>query len=176
MILGLVAAKENSNRFPGKNKYIIENKPLFWYSVEPLLQSELIDDLYVVTDSDFIKNYCKKRNVKTIWRPKNATRDEDKLINILRFAYYSLDIEYDVVVSIMANCPNHDVKEINKGINLLIENKLNEVRSYNNGVESGLLILNKFVMQNNFDISYYVGSVDTKATEIHFLDDLNKNK
>ena len=88
MILGLVAAKENSNRFPGKNKYILDGKPLFWYSVEPLLQSELIDDLYVVTDSEFIQNYCLERNVKTIWRPKNATRDEDKLINILRFAYF----------------------------------------------------------------------------------------
>lgn len=176
MILGLIAAKENSNRFPGKNKFILDGKPLFWHSVEPLLQSELIDDVYVVTDSEYIQKYCIERKVKTIWRPKNAARDEDKLINILRFAYYSLEKEYDMVVSIMANCPNHTVKEINKGIKLLKSNNLNEVRSYNNGIESGLLILNKFVMQNNFDISYYVGSVNTNATEIHFLDDLNNNK
>ena len=80
MIVGLVAAKNNSNRFPGKNKFIYNNKPLFWHSVEPLLHSSLIDDVYVITDSTEIQDYCKLNNVKTIWRPKNATRNDDKLI------------------------------------------------------------------------------------------------
>ena len=58
MILGLVAAKDNSNRFPGKNKHIYDGAPLFWHSVQPLLDSEKVDDVYVITDSDYIKFYC----------------------------------------------------------------------------------------------------------------------
>ena len=119
MILGLVAAKENSIRFKNKNKYIYQGKPLFWHSVSPLLESDEIDDVYVITDSKDIKKYCEDRDVNVIWRPKNATRDEDKLINILRFGYYNLNKDYDIVVSIMANCPGHTVDTINDGIKLI---------------------------------------------------------
>jgi len=174
MILGLVAAKENSKRFKNKNKYLYKNKPLFWHSVLPLIKSNKIDEVYVITDSKDIKKYCEERGVKVIWRPKNATRDEDKLINILRFGYYSLDKQYDTIVSIMANCPGHTPTNINKGIDLLKKNKLREVRSFNSdGEESGLLIFSKEIMINNFDISYYIGNVKANIKEIHFKKDLD---
>jgi len=172
MILGLVAAKKKSNRFPGKNKTLYKGKPLFWYSVEPLLQSKKIDDIYVVTDSNYIKAYCIKRDIGVIWRSKNASKNEDKLINILRYAYYTLDIEYDIVVSIMANCPGHNSSDVDKGIELLKNNNLREVRSFNDGSESGLLIMDNCIITNNNDISYYIGNIQTNAKEIHFKSDL----
>ena len=172
MILGLVAAKDNSNRFPGKNKHIHNGEPLFWHSVKPLLDSK-IDDVYVITDSDYIKSYCEERNVGVIWRPKNATRDEDKLVSILRFGYYSLDKDYDVIVSLMANCPGHSVDTINNGIDLLKNKNLREVRSFNkDGEESGMLIFSKDILQNNFDISYYIGGLTSDVKEIHYKGDL----
>ena len=174
MILGLVAAKDNSNRFSGKNKHIHNGEPLFWHSVKPLLDSK-VDDVYVITDSDYIKSYCEERSVKVIWRPKNAQRDEDKLVSILRFGYYSLNKDYDVIVSLMANCPGHKVDIINDGIDLLINKNLREVRSFNkNGEESGMLIFSKDIVQNNFDISYYIGGLVSDVNEIHYKDDLNE--
>jgi len=172
MILGLVAAKDNSNRFPGKNKHIHNGEPLFWHSVKPLLDSK-VDDVYVITDSDYIKSYCEERNVGVIWRSKNATRDEDKLVSILRFGYYNLDKDYDVVVSLMANCPGHSSDTINNGIDLLKNKNLREVRSFNkDGEESGLLIFSKYIVQNNFDISYYIGGLTSDVKEIHYEGDL----
>ena len=173
MILGLVAAKDESSRFLGKNKFIYEGKPLFWHSVEPLLQSNLVDDVYVITNSIDIENYCHKNNVKTIWRPKNASRSEDKLISVLRFGYYSLNIDYNIVVSIMANCPGHHSQDINRAVNLLQKNNLKEVRSFNdNGEENGILVLSKKIMEDNNDISYYMGNIQTQAKEIHYKEDL----
>ena len=175
MILGLVAAKDNSNRFPGKNKHIYNEEPLFWHSVQPLLDSEKVDDVYVITDSDYIKSYCEERSVGVIWRPKNSTRDEDKLVSILRFGYYNLDKDYDVVVSLMANCPGHSVDIINDGIDLLKNKNLREVRSFNkDGEESGMLIFSKDIVQNNFDISYYIGGLISDVKEIHYEEDLNE--
>ena len=58
MVVGIVAAKENSNRFPGKNNYMVDGEPMFWHSVKPLLDSDKVDDVYVITDSDYIKSYC----------------------------------------------------------------------------------------------------------------------
>ena len=171
--VGLVAAKENSNRFPNKNIYTINGTPMFMNSVQPMLDSSLINDVYVITDSKFIKLYCNKNNINVIWRPKNATRDEDKLISILRYAYYSLDVEYDIVVSIMANCPQNYLEDIEKGIKLMKKNNLKEVRSFDkNGLENGIMILNKEIIQDNRDISYYLGGIITNGKEIHYKEDL----
>ena len=173
MTLGIVVAKDNSKRFPGKNKYLVDNKPLFWHSVEPLLESKNVDDVVVVTDSKFISNYCFMNEVKVIDRPKNATRDEDKLINIIRFGYYNLSTEYDTVVSVMANCPGNSVEDIDDAINLLHYEKLREVRSFDStGKESGILVLSKSIIQSNSDISYYQGSIQTLGKEIHYKEDL----
>ena len=173
MILGLIAAKDNSNRFPGKNKHIHNGEPLFWHSVKPLLDSDKVDDVYVITDSDYIKSYCEERNVGVIWRPKNASRDEDKLVNILRFGYYSLDVDYDVIVSLMANCPGHSTNIIDDGIDLLQNKKLREVRSFNkDGEESGVLIFSKEILQNNFVISYYIGGLISDIKEIHYREEI----
>ena len=173
MIVGLVAAKETSKRFPGKNYTTVDGYPLFYHSVKALTASKSIDDVYVITDSDKIKSYCKSKNIKVIWRPRNATRNEDKLINILRYAYYSLDTEYDIIVSVMANCPKNTSDDVEKGIELLRQHDLKEVRSFDkNGVENGIIILNKEIIQDNRDVSYYLGGIITEGKEIHYQEDL----
>jgi len=175
MILGLIAAKENSNRFMNKNIHLHKGEPMFWHSVKPLLDS-VVDDVYVVTDSKYIKSYCEERKVNVIWRPKNACRDDDKLINILRFGYYNLEKKYDVVVTVMANCPGHTSEIINNGIKLLKNKKLREVRTFNcDGEESGVLIFKREILENNFDISYYIGGITSNVKEIHYKGDLDEN-
>ena len=173
MTIGMVVAKNNSNRFPGKNKYILNGYPLFWHSVQPLLNSKQIDQVYVVTDSEYIQNYCNKQNVSVIWRPINASRDNDKLISIIRWAYYSLNISYDIIVSVMANCPGHTSADIDLGIKKFKENNLKEVRSFDEvGKENGIIILHKDIVEDNRDISYYIGSIQTKANEIHYKEEI----
>lgn len=172
-VLGLVAAKENSNRFPNKNIHIFNKVPMFMNSIQPLIDSKLVDDAYVITDSDIIKSHCDDRGIKTIHRPKNATRDDDKLISILRYGYYTLDIEYDTIVSIMANCPGNTTQDINTAIELLKSNNLKEVRGFGpDGLENGLMVLDKEILQINRDISYYVGGIITHGKEIHYKEDL----
>jgi CMP-N-acetylneuraminic acid synthetase len=175
MNLGIVVAKDNSNRFTSKNKFIYKGKPLFWHSVQPLLDSPLIDKVVVATDSEVIHEYCKYYNVSTIHRAKNASRDEDKLINIIRFAYYNLEQEYDIIVSIMANCPGHTSTDVELGIKRFKKNNLKEVRSFNsNGEENGIMILHKDIIEDNRDISYYMGSIETRAKEIHYKKELDE--
>ena len=73
----------------------------------------------------------------------------------------------------MANCPGHTPDIIADGIDLLKNSNLREVRSFNkNGDESGMLIFSKNVIQNNFDISYYMGGLISDVNEIHYMEDL----
>jgi len=176
MNIGIVAAKSNSKRLPNKNVISVDGSPLFWHSVAPMLESSIIKKVYVATDSDFIKKYCEDRGVSIIWRKPNASRDEDKLINILRYAYYCIDENAETVTTIMANCPGHTSKQIDAAIEMLKQKKLKEVRSFNSfGEESGLMVFSKEIMQENSDISYYIGCVVDEVKEIHYKEDLIKN-
>lgn len=174
MIVGIIAAKATSKRFPGKNLHPVLGLPMFWHSVQPLLDSDLVDKVYVTTNSSEIKNYCEERGVGVIWRGPNASRNEDKLISIIRYGYYSIPENPDAVVTIMANCPGHTATGVDRVINLLISNDLNEARTFDNsGQESGLMAFSKKILQTNQDISYYIGSIVEDVKEIHYLEDLN---
>ena len=175
MIVGIVAAKQNSKRFPQKNVAKIDGIPLFWHAVKPLLECELVDHIYVITNSPIIAAYCREplSGVSAIWRPKNAARDDDKLISILRWGYYNLNMEYDTIVAIQANCHGHNATDVRNCIELKQEKKLLEVRSVDEGgCENGILVLDKSVMQDNRDISYYIGAISTCGIEVHVEADL----
>jgi len=141
MIVGIVAAKENSKRFPNKNRYIYNGYPLFWHSVKALRNCNLVDKTVVTTDSLLIKEYCKQNGVEVIWRHKNATNDEEPLLGVLRYAYKHLETEYDYIATIMANCPGHDPSAVKQAINLIKQGNMWEVRSFDDsGEETGLII------------------------------------
>lgn len=174
MIVGIVAAKGTSKRFPGKNLYEVDGAPMFWHSVTPLLASDTVDKVYVTTNSPEIKHFCEENDVDVIWRGPNASRDEDKLITILRYGYYSISEDPDAIVTIMANCPGHTADGVDKVVDLLIDHKLNEVRTFNeDGQESGLMAFSKKILQSNQDISYYIGATLEDVKEIHYLEDLH---
>lgn len=174
MIVGIVIAKENSNRFPGKNTHIYKGKPLFWHSVEILLEAKKINDVVVATDSTKIIDYCNEKNVKTVFRGINISNDNDSLFKVLKFTFQSLNKKYSTCVSVMANCPNNTSKDIDNAVSILKDNNLMEVRSYdNNGVENGILVMNTKVLNDYTSISSYMGSITTKGKEIHFKNELN---
>jgi len=177
MNIGIVAAKEHSKRLPNKNILSLNGCPMFWHSVRPLLESDMVKKVYVATDSSYIKEYCEERNVSVIWRSKNAAIDEDKLINILRYAHYCIDEECDTITTIMANCPGHTSEDVDKAILLLKNKSLREVRSFNTeGEESGLMVFSKKVMKTNSDISYYIGCTTDDVKEIHDCEDLDQDQ
>lgn len=173
MILGVVAAKHDSKRLPGKNRIPVRGRPLFWHSVQPLLDATLVDQVCVATDSDEIREYAEARNVGVVWRPKNAARPDAPLLSVLRFALESSDEEYSFVASIMANCPGHVGTTVDEAIRMAQKQSLREVRSFNReGAESGLLVLTREAVLESASISVYMGAIASDVNEIHVQEDL----
>ena len=173
MILGVVAAKHDSKRLPGKNRIDVGGKPLFWHSVQPLLDATLVDRVCVATDSDEIREYAEARGVAVIWRPKNAARPDAPLLSVLRFALENSDEDYAFVASIMANCPGHAGATVDEAIRMAQANSLREVRSFNDeGSESGLLVLSREAVLESASISVYMGAITSDVNEIHVKEDL----
>lgn len=167
-IAGIVIAKANSNRFPGKNVYKVDGRPMFFHAVEVLKNTKNPIDVCVATNSDYIKTYCERRHVKVIWRGENISHDDQPIFDVLRFAYQSLIGSYGVIVMILANTIGFHPADVDKAVDVLVKNKLMEVRSYDlKGVENGIVVLRSEVMQKH-EISTYVGAIfTTAAKEIH---------
>jgi CMP-N-acetylneuraminic acid synthetase len=171
--VGIVCAKSNSNRFPNKNIHELDGAPMFWHSVQPLLESDRVDEVYVATDSKFIKEYCENRGVKIVWRKENAIHDQEPLLGVLRFAYKNIDKRYENIITIMANCPFHSVEAVDKAVDLIGDESLLEIRSFNSsGEESGLMVFKEEVILNNTQLSSHIGFVDSDVKEIHYKEDL----
>lgn len=172
--LGIVIAKELSNRFPNKNIHPYKGYPLFWHSVKPMLESDLVDEVIVSTNSNKIKDFCTSKNVRVIWRPNNASYSEEPLLNVLNFTYKNLDTKFNKVLCILANAPGHTKTDIEKSIEIMDNNNLNEVRSFDKkGVENGLLLFKEGVLlRNSGSISTYMGCIINNVKEVHYKNDL----
>lgn len=172
-VLGIVVAKKKSKRFPNKNIYNLNGIPLFWHGVSTMLESQMVDDIVVSTNSKTIERFCKKNNIKTIWRPENASLSDEPLINVLNFTYKSMDKRYDKILCILANSHGHTKEDISNAIEIFDKNNFNEIRSFDkNGVENGLLLFKENIILENKPISTYIGSIINNAKEIHYKNDL----
>ena len=72
-VVALIPAREKSERVKNKNLKKICKHPLIWWTLDSAKKSKYIDEIYVSSDSPKILNYSKKKEVKTIKRPKNIS-------------------------------------------------------------------------------------------------------
>ena len=175
--IGVVPVKKNSNRFPGKNFEIVNEEPLFWHSVKPLIENQFIKDIYIPTDSQFVFDFIKKKNINNIIpikRSKNLSKDEEPIFNILKYVHYHIDSEYTKMVVLLANCPGHSSDFISNAIKIMTKSNSKEFRSFgNDGVENGLMIFDRDIIQNSSSISTYMSfGLNPNAKEIHYKSDL----
>lgn len=174
-VVAIIPVKENSNRFPGKNYHLIDGVPLFWYSVKPFLESRFVHDIYVSTNSPYVEEYCKKNNVGIIFRGINCSDDNEPLLDVLKFSYKTLNQAYDVVATIMANCPLHKARDVDEAVLKIEKPDVMEVRGFNsNGQESGLLVFKSKIVTENLQISSHIESINTNGKEIHYLSELQE--
>lgn len=76
-VVGIIPAKGYSRRVARKNMRLFNGKPLIYYTLHCALESQLLDEIYVSTDSDEIKAYCESEGVKVpFMRPPEFSRDE----------------------------------------------------------------------------------------------------
>jgi CMP-N-acetylneuraminic acid synthetase len=175
--IGVVPVKANSNRFPGKNIALHKGEPLFWHAIKPLQESGSVSRIFIPTNSEYVVDFLEKKNNKNItaiWRSHNLSIDEEPIFNVLKYVHYHIDIEYDKMVVIMANCPGHRASFINEALDLMKSTNSREFRSFDErGLENGLMIFDKRVVAHNPMMSTYMCfGLSKNATEIHYQEDL----
>tara|TARA_Y100000590_G_scaffold274676_1_gene308360 strand:+ start:3120 stop:3782 length:663 start_codon:yes stop_codon:yes gene_type:complete len=119
-IVAIVPVKSKSRRIKNKNFKLVNNKPLYRFILDKLKKCNF-DQIYVDSDSETIKRYCKKNNYIFIKRKKNLSKDSangNDLIN-----YHQKIIDADIYFQIFITSPLLKVSSINRCIEFLKKNK-----------------------------------------------------
>ena len=123
-IIAIIPARKGSKGIPNKNIKYICGKPLIAYSIEVALNSELIDDVYVSTDSEQIAKISKDYGAKVIKRPSYLAQDKsqtfDAIEHALKWIQKNKKYKPDLIVILEPPSPTRKANEIDLAIEMLL--------------------------------------------------------
>ena len=126
-IVSLILARGGSKGIPSKNIIDLNGKPLISYTIQASQKSN-VHSTWVSTDCQKIKNISEKLNANVIDRPKVISGDFSKSEEAL--LHFAKQIDFDILVFIQPTSPLLKAEDINKGIELLLnDNDCNSVFS-----------------------------------------------
>lgn len=127
-ILAVIPARAGSKGIPNKNIRIIGGHPLIYYSIKNALNSEMITDVVISTDSPEVRIIADQMGAQCKWRDASLCGDAVTLDAVIADAIPS-DKEYDYVVTMQPTSPTLEVETLDKAIKYAIENDLDTVIS-----------------------------------------------
>jgi len=98
-IIGIIPARYQSSRFPGKPLADICGKPMVWWVYQQSCKVEAFDEVVVATDDERIKNVCKQYAINCLMTDNNHPN------HIHRIHQVSTIIESDLYVCINGDEP-----------------------------------------------------------------------
>lgn len=118
-VVAVVPIKTNNVRTPGKNTKLLTNgTPLMHLIQQSLLQSNLINEIYVYCSDESISEYLLP-NVKYQKRDVEFDTPDADVIEMMRV--FTKKVDADIYVQAHATAPFLSSKTIDKALNLLIE-------------------------------------------------------
>ena len=115
--IAMIPARYKASRFPGKLMKILGGKPVILRTYEAALNTNLFDEVYVVTDSDVIYKTIVDANGKAIMSKKEHECGSDRIAEAVE------DIETDIVINVQGDEPFIDAVSLSKLITVFKEDK-----------------------------------------------------
>lgn len=126
MICAILIGRTGSKGFPGKNLYPVLGRPLMTYPLLAAVNTKVIDEVYVSTDSKEIKEISLKYDVNIITRPDYLCTDEalgeDAFVHAYKYIKNILKEDIELVILLLCNAPCVLPKTLEKGVKILREN------------------------------------------------------
>lgn len=120
MILGLIPARGGSKGVPNKNIRMIYGKPLIVWTIERALQSRLIDEVIVSTDSEEIAAVARKNGAQVMMRPAELATDTASTQDVMCYTLQKKPA--DILVLLQPTSPCRSEGLIDECIHEFIEN------------------------------------------------------
>ncbi len=126
-ILAVIPARAGSKGIPNKNIRIIGEHPLIYYSIRNALDSEMITDVIVSTDSPEVMITANQMGASVKWRNEALCGDEVTLDAVISDAIP--EGKWDYVVTMQPTSPTLCVSTLDAAIKYTIDNDLDTVIS-----------------------------------------------
>jgi len=127
-ILAVIPARAGSKGIPNKNIRIIGGHPLIYYSIKNALNSELITDIIISTDSPEVKTIAGQMGAQVKWRNEELCGDDVTLDVVIADAIPS-NQEFNYIVTMQPTSPTLEVQTLDNAIQFAIDNDLDTVIS-----------------------------------------------
>jgi 3-deoxy-manno-octulosonate cytidylyltransferase (CMP-KDO synthetase) len=114
MKIGIIPARYASTRFPGKPLALIHNKPMIQHVYERSKEADL-DDLFVATDDERIKNAVENFRGKVVMTHSHHASGTDRCAEVAKLLHLN---DADIIINIQGDEPFIRKEEINLLINL----------------------------------------------------------
>ncbi|MBE0471681.1 MAG: acylneuraminate cytidylyltransferase family protein [Methyloprofundus sp.] len=124
-LIALIPARAYSKRFPGKNKVILGGKPLFQWTLEAAVNSQVFDKVVLSSDSQDILNSAKNLpydSVVTDYRPAHLASDQATAAEVLMDYLereHQQGIAYDLCSVLLPTSPFRTANDIVEALALL---------------------------------------------------------
>ena len=116
-ILGVIPARYESTRFPGKPLALISGKPMIWWVYNRAKNAVGLDDIYVATDDKRIYDVCKENEMNVVMTSENIRTGADRVAEVAKI------IVADVYINIQGDEPLIKPEAIEQIIGYLKRNR-----------------------------------------------------
>jgi len=107
-VIAMIPARYEATRFPGKLMKDLHGKPVIVRTYEAALQTNLFEDVYIVTDSDVIFKLITDVNGKAIMSKKEHECGSDRIAEAVE------NIDADIVINVQGDEPFIDKISLEK--------------------------------------------------------------
>ncbi len=97
--IAMIPARFEASRFPGKLMHDLEGKPVIIRTYEAAISTGLFDEVYVVTDSEAIKEAVEQASGKVIMSIAEHNCGSDRIAEAVQ------DLDIDIVVNVQGDEP-----------------------------------------------------------------------
>lgn len=111
-LIAMIPARYGATRFPAKLMQDLCGKPVIVHTYQRVADTNLFDQVYVVTDDDRIENAIHEVGGKVIRSQKEHNSGSDRL------AEASKNLEVDIIVNVQGDEPFTDVENLQKIIDI----------------------------------------------------------
>lgn len=126
-ILAIIPARAGSKGIPNKNIRIICEHPLIYYSIKNAIDSEMITDIIVTTDSPEVRIIAQQMGVRVHQRDKSLCEDDVTLDAVIADAIPNNN--WDYIVTMQPTSPTLTVETLDAAIKYAIDNNLDTLIS-----------------------------------------------
>lgn len=124
-VLAIIPARGGSKGIPKKNIRLLSGKPLISYSILNALSCNIIDDVFVSTDSTEIADVAKNYGAETIERADGLSEDKVTLDPVIYDAVLRIEklkgYTYDYVITMQPTSPLLKPQSLSTAFNEMLE-------------------------------------------------------